>query len=257
MIAMRKSTCSRALKHAGGLASALACLSAAAQGQPPADAWQFEFIPYLWAPGIKSDLRISALPRSTTSVNSSSVLSALDYGLMGTLEARKGPWGALLDMQYVKLGVSRQIGAVFPPVGLDVDYVQQIYTMAGLYRVYDSAAVQVDVLGGARYVNARTDVFLAPNLPGPGIRQSVGWWNGIVGARVLAPINDTWSVLGYLDRGWGSSNSSWEAIAGASYQYSPTISFKFGYRYLSFERDEGLLSKVALGGFFAGAGFKF
>jgi opacity protein-like surface antigen len=252
---MHKSKLSRALRHAGGWASALACLSAAAQDQPPADAWQFEFIPYLWAAGIKSDLRFGVTQRSTTTVNSSSVLSALDFGAMGTLEARKGPWGALLDMQYVKLGVSRNVGFL-PPVGLDVDYEQQIYTLAGLYRVFDSA-VQIDVLAGGRYVNAKTDVNLAPNLPGPGLHDSVGWWNGIVGARVIAPINDKWSVLGYLDRGWGSSTTSWEALAGASYQYSPTISFKFGYRYLSYKRDEGLLSKVALGGFFAGAGFKF
>lgn len=143
-----------------------------------------------------------------------------------------------------------------PIARLDVDYKQQIYTLAGLYRVLNSP-VAVDVLAGGRYVNAKTDVDLAPHLPGPGLNASVGWWNGIVGVRVIAPIDEKWSLLGYLDTGWGSSTSSWEAIAGASYQYSPTISFKFGYRYLNFKRDEGLLSKVALGGVFAGAGFKF
>ncbi|MDM0053438.1 hypothetical protein [Variovorax sp. J22R115] len=254
---MRTSRYSRTLmKNAGGLAVVLACSSAAAQGIPPADAWQFEFIPYLWAPGISSDLRLGPLPGSTSRVSSTSVLSALDFGAMGTLEARKGPWGALLDMQYVKLGVSRE-GIFGVPVGLNVDYEQQIYTLAGLYRVFDGP-VAVDVLAGGRYVNAKTDVDFAPNLPGPGRHESVGWWNGIVGARVIAPINEKWSLMGYLDAGWGEhSTSSWEAIAGASYQYSPTISFKFGYRYLSFERDEGLLSKVALGGLFAGVGFKF
>lgn len=220
-----------------------------------ADEWQFEFIPYLWAPGISSDLRLGPLPRSNSSVSSTSVLGALDFGAMGTLEARRGPWGALLDMQYVKLGVSRS-GVFGAPVGVDVDYKQQIYTVAGLYRVIDTR-VAVDVLAGGRYVDAKTDVNLAPNLPGPGRHASVGWWNGIVGARVIVPLDDKWSLMGYLDTGWGNSTSSWEAIAGASYQYSPTVSFKFGYRYLSFRRDEGLLSRVALGGLFAGAGFKF
>ncbi|MDN8618812.1 hypothetical protein, partial [Variovorax ginsengisoli] len=37
-----------------------------------------------------------------------------------------------------------------------------------------------------------------------------------------------------------------QAIAGASYQYSPTTSLKFGYRYLSYKRDNGLLDKVAM-----------
>jgi hypothetical protein len=34
-------------------------------------------------------------------------------------------------------------------------------------------------------------------------------------------------------------------------------SFKFGYRYLAVTLDEAALSKVALGGFYAGVGFKF
>jgi opacity protein-like surface antigen len=244
----------KALRVAG-LGAAFVCLGAGAQDVPATDAWQFEFIPYLWAAGISSDLRLGPLPRSTSSVSSTSVLGALDFGAMGTLEARRGPWGALLDMQYVKLGVSRQrvFGA---PLGVDVDYEQQIYTLAGLYRVLDGRAT-VDVLAGGRYVDAKTDVDLAPNLPGPGRHASVGWWNGIVGARVIVPVDEKWSLLGYLDTGWGSSTSSWEAIAGASYQYTPTVSFKFGYRYLSFKRDEGLLSQVALGGLFAGAGFRF
>ena len=188
-------------------------------------------------------------------MSSTGVLGALDFGAMGTLEARRGPWGALLDMQYVKLGVSRQ-GVLGAPLGLDVDYTQQIYTLAGLYRVLDSR-VTVDLLAGGRYVNARTEIDLAPHLPGPRREDSVDWWNGIVGARVIAPIDDKWSLMGYLDAGWGNSTSSWEAIAGASYQYSPSVSFKFGYRYLRFSRDEGLLNMVALGGLFAGAGFRF
>jgi hypothetical protein len=110
----------KALRVAG-LGAAFVCLGAGAQDVPATDAWQFEFIPYLWAPGISSDLRLGPLPRSTSSVSSTSVLGALDFGAMGT----------------------------------------------------------------------------------------------------------------------------------------PTVSFKFGYRYLSCKRDEGLLSQVALGGLFAGAGFRF
>jgi opacity protein-like surface antigen len=244
-----------ATRQVAGIVAAFASLSAAAQVAPSQDAWQFEIIPYLWAPGISSDLRLGPLPGSSSHVSSTGVLGALDFGAMGTLEARRGPWGALLDMQYVKLGVSRQ-GVLGAPLGLDVDYTQQIYTLAGLYRVIDSR-VTVDLLAGGRYVNARTEIDLAPHLPGPRREDSVDWWNGIVGARVIAPIDDKWSLMGYLDAGWGNSTSSWEAIAGASYQYSPSVSFKFGYRYLRFSRDEGLLNMVALGGLFAGAGFRF
>ena len=55
----------------------------------------------------------------------------------------------------------------------------------------------------------------------------------------------------------GYENLSWQAILGTSYQYSPMTSFKVGYRYLAVKLDEAALSKVALGGFYAGVGFKF
>ncbi|MET0207807.1 MAG: hypothetical protein ABW220_02125, partial [Burkholderiaceae bacterium] len=93
------------------LAAVAASLPVAAQttASTAADAWQFEFIPYLWAAGIRSDLKLGPFPGDTVNVSSTSVLKALEFGLMGTLEARKGDWGGLLDMQYVKLRASKQV----------------------------------------------------------------------------------------------------------------------------------------------------
>lgn len=241
-----------------GVAAALAVLPALAQTSvAPANEWQFEFIPYLWLAGIRSDLKLGPLPGSTVSVSSSSVLGALDFGAMGTLEARKGAWGGLLDVQYVKLGVDRQLAGGLLG-GYNVKFEQTIATLAGFYRVVE-APVAVDVLGGVRYVDAKTRVDIAPSLRGFGrqIEDSAGAADGIVGARTIVPVGDKWSLLGYLDVGEGGSTSSWQAIAGASYQYSPTTSLKFGYRYLSYKRDNGLLDKVAMGGFYFGAGFRF
>lgn len=240
-----------------GLGATLACLPAAAQSLPSTNDWQFEFIPYLWTPGVRSDLKLGPLPGSTVSVKSTTLLKALDFGAMGTLEARKGDWGGFLDMQYIKLGVSNQVAGGLLG-GYNVDYVQQIYTIAGTYRVFNGP-LAVDVLAGGRYLNVKTDVDIAPSLRDLGglIEDSRSGWNGIVGVRALMPLNDKWSLLGYLDVGEGSASSSRQAVAGASYQYSPTVSLKFGYRYLSYKIDDGLLNKMALGGPYFGAGFKF
>ena len=97
--------------RAGVLVAAMSSLPAAAQTTMAEPGWQFEFIPYLWAAGIRSDLKLGPLPGNTVTVSSMNVLRALDFGAMGTLEARKGPWGGLLDLQYVKLGVSKQLAA--------------------------------------------------------------------------------------------------------------------------------------------------
>ncbi|MDM0019356.1 hypothetical protein [Variovorax saccharolyticus] len=252
-----RSPASSFLLRLSGLGAALACLPAGAQNIPPADAWQFEFVPYLWTAGVRSDLKLGPLPTDAVSVSATSLLKALKFGAMGTLEARKGDWGAFLDMQYIKLGVTNQVAGGLL-VNNDIDLTQQFYTMAGTYRVYNGR-VAVDVLGGARYAYVKTEVNALPTLRGPGrqIEQSGDAWNGILGVRALMPLNDKWSLLGYLDAGEGSSTSSWQAVAGASYQYSPAVSLKFGYRYLSYKFDDGLLTKNAMGGPYFGAGFKF
>ena len=252
-----RSPVASAIGAIGGVAAALACVPAAAQSIPSADEWQFEFIPYLWTPGIRSDLRLGPLPGNTVSVSSTRILEALDFGAMGTLEARKGNWGALLDIQYVKLGVSNQLAGGLLG-GYNVKFEQTIATLAGFYRVVD-APVAIDVLGGVRYVDAKTNVDIAPSLRGLGgrIEDTAGSTDAIIGVHAIMPVGDKWSLMGHLDVGEGNSSSSWQAIAGASYQYSPATSLKFGYRYLSYKRDDGLLNKVAMGGLYFGAGFKF
>ncbi|MET0540321.1 MAG: hypothetical protein ABWZ88_01060 [Variovorax sp.] len=251
---------STALALCGSLGAALASLPATAQTATSANAWQFELTPYLWTPGIRSDLEFGALPGRTVSVNSTSLLKALEMGAMGSLEARKGDWGGLLDLQYVKLGVSNQyLGGLAG--GYDVTFKQTIATVAGLYRVVSTPGVTVDALGGIRFVHLKTDVNLniAPTLGGP-FRQteaSSDSTSAILGARVLVPVGDKWSLLGYLDIGAGSSNTNWQAIAGANYQYSPATSIKLGYRYLSYKPDDVLVDRAAMGGFYVGLGFKF
>jgi hypothetical protein len=250
------------------LAAALACLPAAAQSSalgtdpgsiPSANEWQFEFVPYLWLAGVSSDIRLGPLRTRTANVSATSLLQALDFAAMGTLEAHKGDWGGFLDMQYIRLGVSDQFAAGLLG-SFNVKFVEQIYTMAGTYRVLNGP-VQVELLGGARYANVDTTVNSDPSLLGTGFQSqaTVAWWNGIVGIRAVAPISDKWSLTGYLDAGDGSGSTSWQAIAGASYQYSPTTSLKFGYRYLSFKRDDPteLVNKMSMGGIYLGAGFKF
>jgi hypothetical protein len=242
-----------------GLVSMLAGVPAAAQNLASADPWQFEFVPYLWLAGIRSDFKLGPLPGSTVHIKSTTLLKALDFAAMGSLEARKGPWGGLLDMQYIKLGVSNQfLGGLAG--GYDFKYEQTLITMAGFYRVVDNPTVQVDLLGGARYTDARGRLDIPPSLRGLGRQfdDSVGWWNGILGVRALMPVGDKWTLMGYLDGGEGSKTSSWQAVLGTSYQYSPTTSFKFGYRYLALDfDDQRFLKKVALGGVYVGVGFKF
>lgn len=252
----------QALKHSTlaavlGLASAFAGLPTAAQVSPSEEAWVFELTPYFWAAGVRSAVNLGVLGTQTMDIPVSNLLSALDFGLMGTFEARKGRWGALVDVQYVKLGTSSP-STIGPFGNVDMKYEQQLWTFAGFYRVADDSVV-VDVLGGARYIHVNTDVTLptASLLQGPTLQTSDGWWDGIVGARVQVPLNPQWSLIGYADVGAGGSDLSWQVIAGATYRFSKNTSLKFGYRYFKFERDSAPVTKASMDGPYIGVGVRF
>ncbi|HEY2254724.1 MAG TPA: hypothetical protein VGI11_03725, partial [Variovorax sp.] len=95
--------------RAVGLLAVLGCLPAAAQSTiPSSNDWQYELVPYLWFPGVRSEVKGGPLVDNTFSVKPSSTLSGLDFAAMGTLEARKGDWGGFVDAVYAKLNVSNQ-----------------------------------------------------------------------------------------------------------------------------------------------------
>lgn len=248
MKALRNSTAAMVL----GLVGALACLPAAAQSIDDEPRWHLEFTPYFWAAGVRGDVNVGRLGTQQIDIASSDILSALDFGAMGSFEARKGPWGGLVDAQYVKISTSAPstIG-VFGEVGSK--YEQQIWTFAGFYRVAESP-VTVDVLGGARYIHAKAELSV-PNATL--LQSSEGWWDGLVGARLLYPLNPHWSLVGWLDVGGGGSKLSWQAIAGVNYRYSSSTTVKFGYRHFSFERDGVPVAKASLSGVYVGVGFRF
>lgn len=246
-----------ALARIIGLVGALAGLPAAAQVSASGEPWDFEFTPYFWGAGVRSDVNLGVLGTQTMDIPVSDLLSALDFGLMGTFEARKGRWGGLVDAQYVKLSTSSP-STIGPFGNVDMRYEQQLWTFAGSYRVAEDAVV-VDLMGGARYIHVNPDVTLptASLLQGPTVQQSDGWWDGIVGARVQVPLNPQWSLLGYVDVGAGGSDLSWQAIAGAIYRFSRNTSLKFGYRYFKFERDSARVTRASMAGAYIGVGFRF
>lgn len=257
----RPSRASFVVRAAGAFAAGLVCVPVAAQQVIESDdSWKFEITPYVWLGGPKSELRLGSLPTDAARV-SSSPLQALDFAAMGTLEARKGQWGGLLDAMYLDVGASGPLGG--RAIGsYNLDLVQQTYTIAGYYRSSIAPRVTIDLLGGSRYSHIDTTFDVHAGVPGMTrtFEGQVGWWNAIVGVRMLASLSDRWQLMAYVDGGEGSSSRTWQAIAGVSYLYSPDIALKFGYRYLDLQRKcacDGLLKSLGVEGFYLGAGFKF
>jgi opacity protein-like surface antigen len=201
----------------------------------------------------------------------SDVLDVMDFAAMGAFEARKDRWGFLVDAQYIKVSdaatASRvaETGATLT-VGATAKVKQTMLAGAAFYRVAEGP-VPVDVIGGLRYIDLNVDATIDASLYGPvaGVGTSVfrsgskSWTDPYIGVRVRYPVNDRWTLDGYLDvGGTGSDSTSYQAVVGASYQYSKTISGKFGYRYLKMDYDKsGFVYDIQTSGLYVGVGFRF
>jgi opacity protein-like surface antigen len=258
---MRRARSSRCIHLAiAACASALAA-PAFAQATPVSDGWQFEATPYFWAAGMSGWGRVgSRTPTVKLDPSFSDIWRNLDFGAMGTFEARKDRWGILFDTMYVKLGTSGTL-----PRGdsrtARLRVSQTILQLAGAYRVLDSQATPVDVLAGVRYTYLDSDLSFSggPLLPeGSSRSNNVSWTDGFVGLRGAYALTDKWSLIGYADVGTGGSEYSWQLIAGANYSFSKSVVGKVGYRIISMKYEsENFLYNMKTAGMYMGVGIKF
>jgi opacity protein-like surface antigen len=235
-----------------------------------ADAWQFELTPYLLGAGLNGTTGIGGV---TVDVNKSfgDILKNLDSGFMAMFLASKGRWTFGVDGVYFRIkneGADSWQG----PLGntgtgtLDATVTEQLYQLSSGFRVLDEHT-KVDVLGAARYTQLGTDLNLAVTTGSPllpdGSRSISGtesWWDPVIGARVLVPLDEAWTLVGYADiGGFGvGSDVTYQLLAGVNWQFSKNVSAKAGYRYLYQDYKNGnFVWDMKSSGFYLGAGFKF
>jgi len=235
-----------------------------------ADAWQYEVTPYFLAAGLDGDVGIRGV---TTDVDMSfsDVWDKFDAGFMGLLSARKGPWMYSLEGVYFKLedqgskSVTGPFGHVTVNGALDLTTKMYIYQGTVGYRVLDDTT-SVDLIGGLRYTKLDVDmdvtITTTPGIVFPGgARSATGsesWTDAVVGALVLHPLNDQWSLLGYADVGGGGSDSTYQFILGANWEFAKDYTAKVGYRQLSWDYEEdGRVWDMTASGPYLGLGIRF
>ena len=250
-----------------GLSAFASSVLAAEDGE---QRWQFEFTPYLFAAGLDGTTGVRGVT-ADIEVPFENLLDQLDSAFMGTIEARRGNWLFAFDGMYFRLAgeTSRSWqgpGGIGNATGvLETSIRQEIYQPFVGYGVVDDGT-KFDVIGAARYTQIDTELNLTVTTGGllPGGTRSVSdgesWWDPVVGARIIVPFAERWSMVGYVDvGGFGvGSDLTYQAIAGANWQFARNLSAKAGYRYLyqDFE-DDGFVWDIASEGFYLGLGIRF
>ncbi len=236
--------------------------SAAARGD---DTWDFEATVYLWYTDIGGTLNIpgGGVPGGPFRSEASSVLDNLEMVFMGTFEARKNKWSFLADGIYLDLGNDKEttvtVGRQDRQVNASIDMNITAWVLTGLvgYDVVQTDRGTLAVVGGARYTMLDVDTTLALQGLQTENSESDDLVDGVVGVRGAVNLNERWYFPYYADIGAGSSDLTWQALAGIGYRFSWGDA-KLVYRYLKYELDDkDLLQDLDVSGPVFGLSFRF
>ncbi len=252
-----------------------ACLSATASAQSPQPAWEsgkwhYTASMYGWVPEINGKINFPDDKGSTDlHVSMSDVLNHLKMTFMGTFDAHNGRWGVFTDFIYVDLGGSKSQTKDFSVGGIGIpatattdtslDFKAIVWTVAGEYRVASDPAWTVDLLGGARLLQAKPTLGYSISgdlgpiaIPGRDGSKSVNesYWDGIVGVKGRYAFGDRhqWFAPFYADVGTGQTDLTWQVAGGLGYRYS-WGSVVALYRYLDWNAKSGKpVADINMGG---------
>jgi hypothetical protein len=259
-----------------GMGAALAPAAASAQ---TSDQWQFAAVIYGWLPDISGKTAFpGAVASNDIHVDVSTILDHLKFTFMGSFEARKDRFGMFTDVVYMDVGDSKSgtrdvtVGGLPLPASVtgdfNLDLKTVVWTLAGEYRVATDPSAHVDLLAGARLVDARQTLGwtfsadLGPiNNPGRSGNKEVNVsnWDGIVGAKgsIVIPGSREWFAPWYVDVGTGQSDLTWQAIGGLGYRFSWGEAVAV-WRYMDYKFKSGApIEKLTFSGPAMGVAFRW
>jgi hypothetical protein len=259
-----------ALISFGALCISSSALYAADDASPMpkiSESWRFEVTPYAWVPGIQGTLGLNNGLAKSVDVSSSNVVSNIKSGGMIAAEAHYGNWGVIGDLVSATLQETGTLHAP-PSVGsvtlADKATLQQtVLTGAATYTALNDQNIYLDGLLGVRAIYATATVNL--NLPGTTAKASTSATTStvdpIIGFKGRYRIADSsWYLPFYADigSGGGTTNLTWQAMAGIGKTFSPLIDASLTYRALYYDMKDGaVLQKTTMQGPQIAVTFKF
>lgn len=222
------------------------------------DQWRFEVTPYLWAPAINGTLGLDSGLSKSADFTSSNIVSNLKSGGMISAEAHQGRWGVMGDVVSATLQKTGAIPNTGGVIGDKITLQQTILTGVATYTVANTKEVYVDALLGARAIYATATL----NVSGYGtVSKTTSTVDPIVGAKGRYRIADsTWYVPFYGDigSGGGTTNLTWQAMAGVGKTFNQLVDASLTYRALYYDmKDGGVLQKTTMFGPQVAVTFKF
>lgn len=198
---------------------------------------------YLW--GTDVDQTLEGGTRLETSRQT--VMENLEFGLMGTLVHRRGPWLYGFDGLYADIGKEGDVDVPVESeepdgpdaIGAALDFTTRT-TMAHAFvghEWYRDANWSVYGTGGIRYTRFETDLTVETDDGARRFDTEDNLTDATFGLRGHYSFTPRWSTPFIVDVGTGSTEISLQAFTAAEYTWGAS-SVTAGYRYMKWRLDD-------------------
>jgi hypothetical protein len=156
------------------------------------------------------------------------------------VEAARGRWGLLADLNFIRLASSAQfrVGPLRDVEG-DFELDNVMFEAGGLYLL--SRDRGLGIIGGLRTYTLSPKVQFTGSLGGAAspIDESRTSPNAFVGLVFRPRLSERWTFISRADVGGGDADLTWSAVAGLGYRFKPWGSLEFGYKGLGIDMQGG------------------
>jgi len=205
------------------------------------DEWHASFSPYLWMAGLNGNV---ALLGHEVAVDQSfgDILGNLKFGFMGLTEVRRGSFGVLTDLLYIRLGDEGAVAVEQLPAAVNLKASANTFLLSPVvaYRVYADRVFAADALAGVRYYHLYASINgSVPGVGGETYSGTNNWADAVGGARFQLRLTHKAEAFFIGDAGGGGSSPTWQIVTGVGYQVAKRTALQVGYRHLYFNRQDG------------------
>lgn len=198
--------------------------------------WSFTVAPYVWGAGLKGTVAtLPPLPSVNVDASFKDIVKNLDLGFIGAAELRKGRFGIITDIVWLKISgdSSGPLPAPFTR-SLELESNTFMGTLAGAYRLVEKEQSWIDLVLGIRGWYVSTDLDVGPGifLGKRKINNDEGWVDVIGGLRSRLHLGKGFYATAFTLAGGGSSESVVDVAGHLGYAFTNKLSANAGYRYV-------------------------